>query len=787
MAKQESGIITKGIVLFSVLLLLTNTVSALAFSSRSERALTEQIRARMLDIARSAATLLDGDELGGFTATDEDTPAYQQAMSTLRAFQESVELSYIYCVRQTGDTTFVFTVDPTVDDPAVFGEPVEYTEALDKAAHGVPAVDSVPYADRWGRFYSAYCPVFDSKGNVASIVGVDFAASWYEERIAQINRTLVVSVLASLVMAMLAALAANRLVSAEKRHGANLQQALLFDELTGLAKMGYFFDVSKGIHDDLVKQGKEPAILYVDLVGMKFFNQRQGFAEGDKLLQSLANLLSKHFGSTHCGRFGQDQFAVATNAEDLDARLDAFIAACAQINGGNNLPVRIGVYREALGEVNISTACDRAKAANMENSGAVESVYAYFNEAMLARMERRHYVTTNINRAIREGWIQVHYQPIVRAANGLVCDEEALARWVDPDRGRLAPFEFIPALEDTKLVYKLDLNVLEQTLAKMQRMADAGLYVVPASINLSRSDFEMCDMVEEVRARVDAVGIARNMINVEITETAMGRDFDFMKRQVERFHELGFQVWMDDFGSEYSSLDNLQNLPFDLIKFDMRFMRQFNNNDKSKVILTELTKMALGLGIDTICEGVETQEQVDFLREIGCSKLQGYYFSMPQSFEEILQRYVDGTGIGFENPNESAYFAALGRVNLYDLSSVAHEDEENLHDYFETLPMAVMETSDTEFALVRCNKTYRRFMELLFGMFPFDAPVQYATNNLGGDEFLQALQTCGRGIEHVWVHETMPGGVVVHTLVRHVATNPISGRVALVVVVLSIA
>ena len=740
----------------------------------------------MLDIAHSAATLLNGDELAGLTAADEDTPAYQQAMGTLRAFQESVELSYIYCVRQAGDDEFEFTVDPTVDDPAAFGEPVEFTYALGKAARGQPAVDLEPYGDRWGRFYSAFCPVFDSKGNVSSIVGVDFAASWYEERVAQINRMLAVSFLASLVMAVLSALAATRLVNAEKRHDVNLQQALMFDELTGLAKMGHFFDVSKGIHDDMVKQGQEPAILYVDLVGMKFFNQRQGFAEGDKLLQAFANLLAKHFGSEHCGRFGQDQFAVATNAEDLNARLDAFVADCAQVNGGNNLPVRIGVYREALGEVNISTACDRAKAANMENSRTVESVYAYFNEAMLARMEQRQYVTTNIDRAIREGWIQVHYQPIVRAANGRVCDEEALARWVDPDRGRLAPFEFIPALEDTKLVYKLDLNVLEQTLAKMQHMAEVGLFVVPASVNLSRSDFEMCDMVEEVRARVDAAGIARSMINVEITETAMGRDFDFMKRQVERFHELGFQVWMDDFGSEYSSLDYLQNLQFDLIKFDMRFMRQFDNNDKSKVILTELMKMALGLGIDTICEGVETQEQVDFLREIGCSKLQGYYFSTPHSLEEIMQRYADGTAIGFENPAESAYFAALGCVSLYDLSSVALEDDESLHGYFDTLPMAVMETSETEFALVRCNKTYRRFMEYLFGTFPFDAPVQYATNRLGGDEFVQALKTCGKGVEHVWVHETMPDGTVIHTLVRHVATNPVTKRIALVIVVLSI-
>ena len=785
MARHKRGITTKGIVIIATILLVANTTLAILLSLQSERAIIEQINARMLDVACSAAELLDGDSLATLTAEDEQSQTYQQAMSTLRAFQDNVELSYIYCVRPRDDGSFEFTVDPTVDEPADFGETVQRTEALESAAAGVSAVDPVPYEDRWGRFYSAYAPVRDSSGKVVAIVGVDFAASWYEDHETYIRRLVIVNCVASLVLALLAVFGASKLASSQKRHIKSLQRAMLYDPLTGLPRMGHFFELAKDAHKKTVGSGEEPAILYVDLIGMRFFNQRQGFAAGDKLLCAFANLLTRHFGTDRCGRFGQDYFAVATNAEDLDNRLPALFAESAKINGGNNLPVRIGIYRESLGKVDISTACDRAKAANVANRGATTSVFAYFDETMLADIHRRHYVTSNIDRAIEEGWIQVYYQPIVRASNGRVCDEEALARWQDPEQGFLSPAEFVPALEDTKLVYKLDLNVLEQALAKMHRLKEEGLHIVPSSINLSRSDFEMCDMVEEVRKRVDAAGIPHDRINVELTETAIGQDFDFMKAQIDRFHELGFQVWMDDFGSEYSSLDYLQRLDFDLMKFDMRFMQQFDHSERSRIILTELTRMAVGLGIDTIAEGVETREQADFLREIGCNKLQGYLFTKPLSLDEVLWRYENGTAIGFENPAESDYFEALGHVSLYDLSSVARGDE-TLHDYFDTLPMTLVETTDATLKLIRHNTAYRAFMAKALGTTRIDVEVSYErASSLIGAGILRSIIACREEGDRAVIDGQTPSGTTVHGLVRCVAINPITHKRALVVAILS--
>ncbi len=180
---------------------------------------------------------------------------------------------------------------------------------------------------------------------------------------------------------------------------------------------------------------------------------------------------------------------------------------------------------------------------------------------------------------------------------------------------------------------KLDLFVTEQVLEKMKKQGEAGLYVVSESVNLSRADFTSCDIVEEIRRRVDAAGLSRDKINIEVTESVIGSDFEFMKSQIERFRSLGFRVWMDDFGSGYSTLDVLQSIRFDLIKFDMRFMKEFNTSEKSRIMLTELIRMAISLGVDTVCEGVETKEQADFLREIGCTMMQGYYFCRPISLE----------------------------------------------------------------------------------------------------------------------------------------------------------
>ena len=557
-----------------------------------------------------------------------------------------------------------------------------------------------------------------------------------------------------------------------------------YDPLTGLPNMTYFFALAEAGADDIRARGEEPAILFLDMCGMKSLNNKWGFSEGDKLIRAFGDELSQAFGGDSCSRFGQDHFTAFVPAAEVEERLTRLFAACESMNGGRKLPIRVGIYLLPAG-VEIGKACDRAKMACDVNRKSRRSVWKYFDESMLTEAESRQYIIDSLDRALAEGWVQVYYQPIVRAANGRVCDEEALARWVDPVKGVLSPAEFIPFLEEARLIYKLDLYVLDRVIEKLRRQAEAGLYIVPQSINLSRVDFDVCDIVEEIRRRVAEAGISRSDLSIEITESVIGRNFDFMKKQVERFRKLGFRVWMDDFGSHYSSLDVLQNIRFDLIKFDMQFLRSSDGGPAGRVILSELIKMAISLGVETICEGVETDEQAAFLREVGCTKLQGYFYCRPIPLEEILRRYQTGRQIGFENPEESGYYAAVGRVNLYDMSAITSNDE-SLSRYFDNLPAAVMEINNGVCRYMRCNNAYRNFMKNAFGVVPGEGPVPYSTTpGKGGANFMSAVLRCCQDGNSALVDERLNGKTTVHSFIRRLAVNPVTGAAAVAVAVLA--
>ena len=458
-----------------------------------------------------------------------------------------------------------------------------------------------------------------------------------------------------------------------------------YDSLTGLPNMTHFFSLSETGRDELLGEEKQPAMVYFDLNGMKNFNSKYGFKEGNNLLREFAAILVRHFGADKCGRIGGDHFIAYTDDNGLKETLGKIFEECKSMNGGKTVTVRAGIFLKIIGvNLDASVACDRAKAAADAIKYYHVSAYKYFDDEMLAEIEHKQYILDNFERALSEKWIKIYYQPIIRAASGKVCDEEALSRWIDPVKGLLPPDKFIPVIENARLTYKLDLYVLEQMLEKIKEADKVGMFIVPQSLNLSRYDFDACDMVEEIRSRVDAAGIDRSKITIEITESVVGSNLEYMKLQVERFSELGFSVWLDDFGSEYSSPDLLQSMPFDLIKLDMRFMKQFYESEKTKIILTEFVRMAMNLGLETVAEGVEKEDQVEFLREIGCTKLQGYYYCKPIPPGEIVERYRKGIQIGYENPDESGYYEAVGKINLYDAAAMSREDREAIQQYFDT-------------------------------------------------------------------------------------------------------
>lgn len=557
-----------------------------------------------------------------------------------------------------------------------------------------------------------------------------------------------------------------------------------YDFLTGLPSMSYYFELAEAGRQRIRAEGGEAAFLFFDLIGMKLFNARHGFAEGDRLLHAFARVLIGHFSVENCGRFGQDHFAVYTAAEGLGEVLEHVMADCRSMNEGKSLPVRVGVYLDELESVDVGTACDRAKMACDSKRGAFLSVCRYFDMSLLADSARRQYILEHFSRALSERWIKVYYQPIVRASTGAVCNEEALARWFDPEKGMLAPAEFVPILEDAQLIYRLDLYMVDQVLAEFGRRAELGLPAVPVSVNLSRTDFACCDLVEEICRRVDAASVSREQLIIEITESTIGQDPEHIREEIARFRSLGFRVWLDDFGSGYSSLDVLQTFDVDTIKFDLSFMQQFRRTEKSRIIMTELMKMALMLGIDTVVEGVQTADQVRFLNSVGSDKLQGDYYSKPIPLEEIAARRRAGSGrLLPEDTRESAYYTAIGTSNLCDPGAIETCVDPLFRPYLHSLPMAVIERGDGVLRFLRFNEDYAELVQRCFGM---TVDVGFSLPLPGeGEPFsavCAALDQCAESGDWISVHEEFPGGWSLRSLLRRVAVNPVTGALAFSVI-----
>ncbi len=567
----------------------------------------------------------------------------------------------------------------------------------------------------------------------------------------------------------------------------DLNHQLYYDQMTDLPNMRKFFTLAVEERNQLREAGKEAVMVYFNIIGIRNYNHQYGFKVGDKLIKNFAKILSQHFGENRVCRFNGDRFTAVADRAEVDKILGEVLKACETAVAGNRLPIRVGIYPDKLEHVNTDIACDRAKYACDLKKGELSSSITYYDEEMLRRNELDLHVIHNLERALDEGWVQVYYQPIVRTANGKVCDEEALVRWLDPELGILYPSSFIPALEQSKLIYRLDLYVVSQVLIKLKKQADAGFHLVSQSINLSRMDFERCDVVEEIRRRVDDAGIKRSLITIEITESTIGSDFEFMKEQVSRFRDMGFNVWMDDFGSGYSSLDVLQQIHFDLIKFDMKFMEDFDDGEDCKIILTHLVNMAINLGMDSLCEGVENEKQVEFLRDIGCTRVQGYYYGKAIPFEEIKTLLQNGYKLEYENPEEADYYTSLGRVNLFDFSGISGEEGENLDNYFNTLPMCVMEVSGTTLWYIRCNNSYRDFLKRTMNVeIKMEEKGNIDLSDDRGTSFFKKVLECGYDGKRLIVDEKIKEDTIVHAFIHRIAVNPVTGISAVAVVVLTV-
>jgi len=292
------------------------------------------------------------------------------------------------------------------------------------------------------------------------------------------------------------------------------------------------------------------------------------------------------------------------------------------------------------------------------------------------------YVIQNIDKAIDSGWVKIYYQPVIRTLTGQLCGAESLSRWIDPEHGFLSPDLFIGALEATRQIHKLDCFVVEQVCSDISDRLKQGLDTVPVSVNFSRIDFELLDMLNFLEDTVSKYDIPKDYIHVEITESMIVSDSDLMSGVIKDFRNAGYEVWMDDFGSGYSSLTLLKDYNFDTLKLDMNFLSSFT--DKSKSIVTSTITMAKDIGIMTLAEGVETQEQFEFLHSIGCGKLQGYFYGKPQPLDDFFDHIAE-YGINIE-PRQWRHYYQVASFNARFTDEPLEIIEDNGRD-FKTLFM----------------------------------------------------------------------------------------------------
>lgn len=278
------------------------------------------------------------------------------------------------------------------------------------------------------------------------------------------------------------------------------------------------------------------------------------------------------------------------------------------------------------------------------------------------------YIIEHLDEALQQGWIQVYYQPVIRTLTGEVCGFEALARWIDPQVKFLPPNSFIPVLEQSRQIHKLDTFILHSVCQTLHERQEKGLPVVPVSFNLSRLDFEMTDIFAGIEETLREFDLTRDLLHVEITESLFAEDLGPIRKTSEALRQAGYQVWMDDFGSGYSSLNVLKDFSFDLIKLDMEFLRHFTEN--SRQIITSVVDMAKRLGLHTLAEGVETREQADFLFSIGCECLQGYLFDKPEPLEKAIA-CMQQQGRAWEERKNIHYYNAAGMAIHQTDSSLA--------------------------------------------------------------------------------------------------------------------
>ena len=501
-----------------------------------------------------------------------------------------------------------------------------------------------------------------------------------------------------------------------------------FDPVTGLfgkKRLNHYIDNERSS----MVNGSKYTVVYLNIVNFKLLNIENGAAEGDKCLKILSDVLVRCFKDYYLARLSDDHFAVFGKYEDVVIRAQATEKEFTDIYGKYfNVFLKFGIYEFEYGDdFDAEDALSRAKVACDYIKRDINSNIVEYSDEIVENIKTREYIIRNLDTAIEKEWIKVYFQPVIRSLTGTLCGMESLVRWIDPEIGFLPPDRFISVLENERIIHKLDSYVVERVCKYIKERVNAGLAVVPVSVNFSQMDFLMCDMIEVVNKLTEEYDIPHDYIHIEITESMIAADEAMMHRIIDGFKKYGFEIWMDDFGSGYSSLTVLKDFRFDTLKLDMKFLSPFT--EKSMSIIRSVVTMAKNINMKTLAEGVETKEQLDFLKEIGCGMIQGYYYGKPEPIEKVFEHIFE-KNITIEARKWRHFYETAGFNVIYTDS-----------------PLEIIEDDGKDFKTLYMNESYRnQIFDSQLSLEEIDERIYHSASPLVGKyrEFANMIEKSGQ-------------------------------------------
>lgn len=432
-----------------------------------------------------------------------------------------------------------------------------------------------------------------------------------------------------------------------KKSRIEIRNLAFVDQITGGNNLNRFKQIAREL---IEKYGDEKryAIMVFDIDKFRYVNHMFGYATGNVVLVRICDFFKEALGDDETfARVSNDKFVVLISFDkhrNLVARLDRLCEKFNESNhiGTNNyeMHLSIGVFEIEDTRMEIDLMIDKASIPQKEVKGSNRTTYGFYDDTIKVRMQREFEIEERMGVALESGEFEPFYQPKYSVATGELVGAEALVRWRDPKLGLVPPNDFIPLFERNFFVVRLDIFMFESVCKQLRKWIEDGLPIFPVSVNLSRLHLYNPGFIGDYTEIADRYNIPYRFLELEVTESALFEDKELMLSLMDKLHKVGFSVSMDDFGSGYSSLNMLKDIPIDVLKIDREFFSDTSNHEKGKRIIKLIVEFAQTMQIQVVAEGVETKSQVEFLAEIGCDAAQGYFFAKPlvvADYEKLLQ------------------------------------------------------------------------------------------------------------------------------------------------------